>query len=251
MKPERKLPFDVLDAQFVGALTHDGDISTLPVTGMEIAFAGRSNVGKSTLINTLVRRRGLVRTSSTPGCTRQINFFSSRARDGAELVLVDLPGYGFAKRSKTERSEWATLIEGYLASRATLRAVVLLCDARRGLEEEELELVDFLLRGRKKGLTPVAVVLVATKLDKVPRSERAARTAKLAAALAAPGERDTTRGPDRAKQRIVGFSSEEGIGYEELWREIRRATGLLVDPGQQSGHNASTDLADGRGSTEG
>lgn len=239
------LPFDVLDAQFVGGLSQGGDPSTLPLTGLEVAFAGRSNVGKSTLINTLVQRRGLVRTSSTPGCTRQINFFSTRARDGVELVMVDLPGYGFAKRSKAERAEWAQLIEGYLAGRQSLRVVVLLFDARRGPEDEEVALLDFLAQGRKKGLTDVEVVLVATKLDKVPSSERASKTAKLRAAL--KGD----RGAGGKAPRVVGFSANEGVGYQELWREIRRAAGLLVDPAAQSGHKSASDQADGRGELEG
>src|SRR5690606_23305020 len=101
-----------------------------PPLGVEVAFAGRSNVGKSSLMNALMERRKLVRTSSTPGCTRAINFCKARARDGAELRLVDLPGYGYAKRSKTERNQWARMIESYLAERDHLRAVVMLVDAR-------------------------------------------------------------------------------------------------------------------------
>lgn len=85
-------PFDVIEAEFVGALTIGSDPTTLPLASAEVAFAGRSNVGKSSLINTLVQRKGLVRTSNTPGCTRQINFFDVRARDDARLVMVDLPG---------------------------------------------------------------------------------------------------------------------------------------------------------------
>jgi ribosome biogenesis GTP-binding protein YsxC/EngB len=130
-------PFDAIEAEFVGAVGVGSDPTSLPIASVEVAFAGRSNVGKSSLINTLVQRKGLVRTSGTPGCTRQINFFSIRARDDFALVCVDLPGYGFAKRSKGEREQWADLIEGYLKRRPTLRALVLLVDARRGLEEDD------------------------------------------------------------------------------------------------------------------
>ena len=88
---------------------------------IEIAFAGRSNVGKSSLLNKLMNRKNLARTSSTPGCTRQINFFSVRTAQGINLSLVDLPGYGYAKRSKDERKLWAELIDGYLDSRVPQR----------------------------------------------------------------------------------------------------------------------------------
>src|SRR5947207_443534 len=96
----------------------------------EIAFAGRSNVGKSSLLNMLLARKSLARTSSTPGRTRQINFFDVAVAGGPELAFVDLPGYGYAKVSKTEAAGWKDLLEGYLQGRPTLRGVVLLVDAR-------------------------------------------------------------------------------------------------------------------------
>src|SRR5689334_4965511 len=105
-----------------------------PPTGVEVAFAGRSNVGKSTLLNALMERKGLARTSSTPGCTREIVTFEAKAADGALLTLVDLPGYGYAKRSKAERTAWGTMVEDYLLGRASLAGVVLLVDIRRGVE---------------------------------------------------------------------------------------------------------------------
>src|SRR5260221_5269063 len=85
-----------------------------PPTGVEVAFAGRSNVGKSTLLNALLERKGLARTSSTPGCTRELVVFEAKATDGALVTLVDLPGYGYAKRSKSERAAWAGFIADYL-----------------------------------------------------------------------------------------------------------------------------------------
>ena len=109
----------VVDAQFVaGAL----DAQSLPApTLVEVAFAGRSNVGKSSLLNAMMQRLGLARTSRTPGCTRQLNVFEVRCADGLAVRFVDLPGYGWARRSKSERHEWQGMIEGYLRRRAGLR----------------------------------------------------------------------------------------------------------------------------------
>ncbi len=196
-------PHDILDASFE---TGASRFEQLPAEiGPEVAFAGRSNVGKSSLMNALMRRRNLARTSSTPGCTRQISIFVARARDEAVFRLVDLPGYGYAKRSKGERDAWAELIERYLLERAALRAVVVLCDARRGMEEEEEQLVDFLA---SRPEPRPAAILVATKIDKLPKSKRKAAFAKIA------------RGG-----RILGVSALDGEGIPELWRAIRRALG--------------------------
>ncbi len=206
------LPCDIIDAEFVGAIARPADEATLQVTGAEIAFAGRSNVGKSSLINTLASRRGLVRVSATPGCTRQINFFTARARDNLNLVLVDLPGYGFAKRSKSERSEWAELIENYLKKRSSLRALVLLVDSRRGLEEDDLELLTFVAQTRKS--TPIGVLVVATKVDKIQASKKASTLAALKKASGVP---------------VLGFSSETREGYEAVWRGIRHVAGFSAE----------------------
>jgi GTP-binding protein len=173
----------------------------------EIAFAGRSNVGKSSLLNTLVERKHLVRTGSTPGTTRQLNLFHVKAADGLEVVLVDLPGYGFAKRGKQERSHWGTLIEGYLSTRVTLRAVVLLVDARRGPETEEKELVDYIASTHRKASRPkVPIIIVATKTDKMPRAQRKPALAKIGTDLGC---------------RVLGFSATTGEGREELWQVLR------------------------------
>jgi GTP-binding protein len=170
-----------------------------PPNNVELAFAGRSNVGKSSLLNALMDRRRLVRTSSTPGCTRKINFFLTKARDGAVLTLVDLPGYGYAKRSKTERKLWSQLIEAYLIERDHLRAVVVLVDARRGLSEADQQLVDFV--AQRKEPRP-AVIVVATKIDKVPKSKQAATLKRLGA---------------------LGVSAVTGAGLQQLWSELRQA----------------------------
>jgi GTP-binding protein len=211
MTAPRPLPVDIVQAEFVGAIARPEDEQTLAVTGAEVAFAGRSNVGKSSLINTLASRRGLVRVSATPGCTRQINFFQARARDDLNLVLVDLPGYGFAKRSKAERGEWAALIERYLEKRGQLRSLVLLVDSRRGLEEDDLELVKFVHAARRS--RPIGLVLVATKIDKLQASKRAAVLRDLRKGL----------GGDLP---AVGFSSVTREGYEECWRAIRKTSGF-------------------------
>jgi GTP-binding protein len=210
-------PPEVLEASFVGGLGPGTEAGTLPPpTFAEIAFAGRSNVGKSSLINTLVERKGLVRTSSTPGCTRQVNLFEVKRRDGVHLVFADLPGYGFAKRSKQERSSWAALIEGYLATRTTLRVLVLLMDARRGLEEDDLALVDFATRGRRPDLPPLEIIVVATKVDKLPRSSAKSSLAAVRRQVSRP---------------VVGFSAVTGDGRPELWRAILKgAIGVSAAP---------------------
>jgi GTP-binding protein len=169
----------------------------------EIAFAGRSNVGKSSLLNMLLSRRSLARTSNTPGCTRQINFFDVGLGGGAapaDLLFVDLPGYGYAKVSKAESHGWKKLLEDYLEKRPTLRAVVILVDARRGVEGEERDLVEFLEQRRD-----LAIIVAATKLDKLPRSQQKPALAALA--------RD-------AGVRVVGTSAETGAGRRELWERM-------------------------------
>jgi GTP-binding protein len=197
----------VVDAAFVaGAVDEAG----LPApTSAEIAFAGRSNVGKSSLLNAMMQRHSLARTSRTPGCTRQLNVFHVRCADGLEVNFVDLPGYGWARRSKTERGEWQGMIEGYLRHRASLRAVVILVDVRRGPEDEENQLTEFL--GERRAVSqprPLETIFVATKIDKVGA---AARKPAL----------------DAVKKRVgggvVGFSAVSGEGREALWARIRHA----------------------------
>ncbi len=191
----------VLDASYVATAN---DQSALPPPAYaEVAFAGRSNVGKSSLINRLVGRKKLVRTSSTPGCTRGLSLFRARLRvgegDEARIDLVDLPGYGFAKRSKKERRAWGPMIEGFLRERAGLRAVIVIVDVRRGPEDDDLDLVAYL---EELGVAPI---VVATKLDKLPASKRKLALAALTARLGT---------------KPIGFSAVTGDGVEELWRRI-------------------------------
>src|SRR5688572_2890720 len=129
----------------------------------EVAFVGRSNAGKSSLVNALTGRKSLARVSQTPGATRQINFFNLADR----LMLVDLPGYGFAKRSRTEADAWQEMIFSYLRRRARLRRIVLLIDSRRGVMDSDKQVMELLDR------TAVSYGLVLTKADELKASDRA------------------------------------------------------------------------------
>jgi GTP-binding protein len=162
----------------------------------EIALAGRSNVGKSSMLNALAASKNLARTSRTPGRTRALNFFSV----GDAFAIVDLPGYGFAKMAQTEAARIASMMNAYLARRELLAALVLLIDARRGPEREELDLAAF-AAGRS-----IPLIAVATKCDKLRRAERAAAAARFEPLGVAPilcsaldGE-----GIDELRRRIVG-----------------------------------------------
>ncbi len=174
----------------------------------EVAFAGRSNVGKSSLVNALTGRKTLARISRTPGRTRQLNFF----RLGGRMMLVDLPGYGYARASKTEIAGWTRLMRAYLRGRASLRRLHLLVDARHGLKESDGETMDLLDRAA------VSYRLVLTKSDKVPPAELAARIAALAGELA----------PHPAcHPEVLATSVRTGAGIPEL----RAAVAALAAPG--------------------
>jgi GTP-binding protein len=164
----------------------------------EIAFAGRSNVGKSSLINVLVNRKNLVRTSSTPGRTQQINFFS--VNDA--FTLVDLPGYGFARVPLAVKKLWRPMIESYLAVRENLRGVVLILDIRRVPGEEDLQMLQWL---RAYDIPPILVV---TKVDKVSKLERAKQTSLIAEAFAV------------ARQDLSFFSAHSREGRDAVWERI-------------------------------
>ncbi len=167
----------------------------------EVAFLGRSNVGKSSLLNRLVNRKALARTSSTPGKTRLVTWYRVD-RGGADLHFVDLPGYGYAKVSKAERQRWQHLVESYLEDRAELRVAVLLQDLRRDVSDDETLLVDWLTERR----IPVLVAL--TKCDKLKPMRRAARVKELRRQLGLP------------PGRIVATSADKGLGIDELWRAL-------------------------------
>jgi GTP-binding protein len=182
-------------------------VDELPApTFAEIVFAGKSSVGKSSLINRLTARRKLARVSATPGCTRGINLFRIET-DGAVLHFVDLPGYGYAQRSKTERRAWGPMIEGFLRERIGVKVVIVIVDVRRGVTEEDEQLLEFL---DSLGHTSV---LVATKLDKLPVSKRKTTLAQLSAAHG---------------RRALGFSAENGEGRDALLSYLLR-TALARD----------------------
>ena len=186
-------PLIVRQLEFLGGMASAGGWrpdSTLP----EVAFAGRSNVGKSSLLNTLLRRRSAARVSRTPGRTREINFF--RINDA--FVLVDLPGYGYARIAKERRAEWRPLIEGYLSQSPTLRGLVLLLDARREPTDDDRAMLDFLAERE----TPVLVAI--TKMDKFGSDAGVERVQVIARAL------------DLDADQVVPVSARTGLGRDEL-----------------------------------
>jgi GTP-binding protein len=161
----------------------------------EIAFSGRSNVGKSSLLNRLVRRKALARTSRTPGRTREINFF----RVNAQFVIADLPGYGFARISKEAKAKWRPLIEAYLTGSPQLRGVVQLLDIRHDPSRDDLQMLDWLAH------IGLPVVVVATKADKLTPTAARARVADLQA---------------RVARGILPVSSTTGAGRDDLARAV-------------------------------
>jgi GTP-binding protein len=171
----------------------------------EVAFAGRSNVGKSSLLNQLVHRKKMARVSNTPGRTREINFF--KVND--TFMLVDLPGYGYAKASKEQRAGWRPLIEGYLRSSPELRGIVQLLDARHDPTRDDVQMLDFLAE------LEIPTVVALTKMDKLAAREREARVSELSALVGLDSE------------QIVPFSAVTGAGRNELAEAI---LGLLAQP---------------------
>jgi GTP-binding protein len=164
----------------------------------EFAFAGRSNVGKSSLINTLVSRRKLVQTSSTPGKTRLINFF----RINGALMFVDLPGYGYARVSEEERQRWRPMVEHYISGRDNLKAVVVVLDIRRTPNAEDGQLLQWLDHQE------IPCLLVATKADKLSKTAQRKQLALIADAL------------ETDPEEIVLFSAKSRTGRETLWRAL-------------------------------
>jgi GTP-binding protein len=182
----------------IGALTSD----QLPAPDLpEIAFAGRSNVGKSSLVNALTGRATLARTSNTPGRTQQINFFDL----GGRLLLVDLPGYGYAKAARGEIRRWNRLIRDYLRGRTALRRVLLLVDARHGLKAADIEVM------RAMDEAAVSYQVVLTKADKVPPAVLAQVEATVAA---------TAREHVAAHPQVLTTSARSGAGIPELRAEL-------------------------------
>ncbi|MGB6930635.1 MAG: ribosome biogenesis GTP-binding protein YihA/YsxC [Syntrophobacteria bacterium] len=170
----------------------------------EVAFAGRSNVGKSSLINKILNRKKLVRTSKTPGRTQLLNFFEIN-----ELWrFVDLPGYGYAKVPVEIKKRWRPMVESYLTSRVNLRGMVWLLDIRREVSKEDLQLWDWL---RTK---QVPVIIVVTKADKLSKNKRNKQAASIAKSLG------------RKAQELIQFSATSGEGKDEIWQALRQVLGV-------------------------
>ena len=190
-------PLIIRNVEFIGGMAEKHGWrpdSPLP----EIAFAGRSNVGKSSLLNSLVRRKAFARVSRTPGRTREINFF--RINNG--FVLVDLPGYGYARVSKEKKSEWRPLIESYLRRTSQLRGIVLLLDIRREPSDDDRAMLDFLAE------VEVPTIVALTKTDKLSKAAARERAGEIARALALETE------------QIIPFSAHTGEGRVELLEAI-------------------------------
>jgi GTP-binding protein len=190
-------PLIIRNVEFIGGMAEKHGWrpdSPLP----EVAFAGRSNVGKSSLLNSLVRRKSFARVSRTPGRTREINFF--RINNG--FVLVDLPGYGYARVSKVKKSEWRPMIESYLRRTTQLRGIVLLLDIRREPSEDDRAMLDFLAE------VEVPTIVALTKTDKLSKAAARERVGEIARALALETE------------QIIPFSAQTGEGRVELLEAI-------------------------------
>ena len=195
-------PLVIRNVEFIGGMAEKHGWrpdSPLP----EIAFAGRSNVGKSSLLNALVRRKSFARVSRTPGRTREINFF--RVNNG--FVLVDLPGYGYARVSKEKKSEWRPMIESYLRRTTQLRGIVLLLDIRREPSDDDRAMLDFLAE------VEVPTIVALTKTDKLSKAAAHERAAEITRSLALNAD------------QIIPFSAHTGQGRVELLEAITSLVG--------------------------
>jgi GTP-binding protein len=190
-------PLVIRNVEFIGGMAEKHGWrpeSPLP----EIAFAGRSNVGKSSLLNSLVRRKSFARVSRTPGRTREINFF--RVNNG--FVLVDLPGYGYARVSKEKKSEWRPMIESYLRRTTQLRGIVLLLDIRREPSDDDRAMLDFLAE------VEVPTIVALTKTDKLSKAAALEQAVEISRALALQAD------------QVIAFSAQTGEGRVELLEAI-------------------------------
>ena len=190
-----------------------GITSKLPETKRpEIAFAGKSNVGKSSLINALMNRKALARTSSQPGKTQTINFYNINEA----MYLVDLPGYGYAKVSPSEKAKWGKMIEKYLHTSKDLKAVFLLVDIRHEPSANDKQMYDWILHN---GYEPI---IIATKLDKLKRSQVQKSIKAVREGLKLPKE-----------GILIPFSAETKRGREEIWNLMDELTGLGEETGKE------------------
>ena len=187
----------VHNVQMIGSFVRP---EQFPTEGLpEFALAGRSNVGKSSFINRMIGRKALARISSKPGKTQQLNFYKIEE----QFFFVDVPGYGYAKVSKTERAAWGKMIETYFTGREQLKAVVLIVDLRHNPTNDDCMMYDFLKHYN------IPVIVVATKADKIPRGKWDKHKKNVKETL----QMD-------ANDPLFVFSSEKGIGFEQVWQEI-------------------------------
>ena len=197
----------VLDASFLTTAVEEAGWPAAEAP--EIAFVGRSNVGKSSMINALTGRRKLVRVSNTPGRTRTLNFFDVLLERGElrrAVRLADLPGYGFAKVSRDERASWERMITTYLERRTSLRGVVAIVDAEVGATEDDVRTLAYLVSGGRR------VLVAATKLDRLGKARRKPSLAAIAERLSVP------------RDSVLGFSATEKRGVPEVWESLWIAT---------------------------
>jgi GTP-binding protein len=190
-------PMVIRSLEFIGGMASVGGWrpdSVLP----EVAFAGRSNVGKSSLLNRLIHRKKFARVSNTPGRTREVNFFKVNDK----FILVDLPGYGYARISKEKRAEWKPLIENFLRSSMQLRGIVHLLDSRHDPTDDDRGMLEFLAE------IEIPTIIVLTKIDKLRPSERKKRIADISANMGLE------------EDQVIPFSAESGEGRNELAEAI-------------------------------
>jgi GTP-binding protein len=202
--PTTREPLVIRSLDFLGGQASAGGWRPEP-TLPEIAFGGRSNVGKSSLLNRLIHRKKFARVSNTPGRTREINFF--KVNDA--FILVDLPGYGYARISKEKRAEWRPLIEGYLRSSPQLRGIVQLLDIRHDPTKDDRAMIDFL------GEIGVPTIVVVTKIDKLTATQRGKRVDDIV--------RDLALDPEQ----VIAFSAVTGEGRDVLGEAVET---LLAQP---------------------
>ncbi len=199
-------PLVIRSLEFIGGTAERG--GWRPQTELpEIAFAGRSNVGKSSLLNALVQRKSIARVSKTPGRTREINFF--RVNDA--FVLVDLPGYGYAKISKEKRADWRPLIESYLKLTPQLRGIVLLLDIRRDPSDDDRAMLDFLSE------VEIPTIVAATKADKLSKNAVDERVGEIAQQVGL------------SRDQVIPFSARTGEGRLELAEAVMTAVNARVE----------------------
>ncbi len=172
-----------------------------PADMVEVSFAGRSNVGKSSLLNALTDQKGLARTSNTPGRTQEVNFFSIDCKNGGGLYLSDLPGYGYAKVSRSQVKDWTKLLKSYLRGRPNLRRAFVLVDSRHGIKQNDREIMTMMDE------SAVSYQIILTKVDKLKKSEQE----KIAEKTKAEIGKNVAAHPD-----IILTSSAKGDGVEEL-----------------------------------